>query len=72
MGIVNIVPRLPLEKLLQWDPIKDFDHFAQSLEKKGLLTESPAIASPSPVWCSAERSANLLSILFSRNETSTR
>jgi hypothetical protein len=45
MGIVNIVPRLPIEKFLQRDPSKDFDQFAQSLEKKGLLTEPPAIAS---------------------------
>jgi hypothetical protein len=44
MGIVNIVPRLPLEKFLQRDPSKDFDQFAQSLEKKGLLTEPPSMS----------------------------
>jgi hypothetical protein len=35
MGIVNIIPRLPLEKFLRRDPVKDFDQFAQSLQKKG-------------------------------------
>jgi len=69
MGIVNIAPRLPLEKFLQRDPVKDFDQFAQSLEKKGLLTESPAIGSESSVWYNEQGGAKLLSMLFSRNES---
>ncbi len=41
MGIVNVIPRLPLEKFLQRDSVKDFDQFAQSLKNKGVLTETP-------------------------------
>jgi hypothetical protein len=72
MGIVNIVPRLLLDKLSERDPVKDFDQFAQSLEKKGLLTESPAIGSESSVWYNEQGGTKLLSMLFSRNESSTR
>ncbi len=72
MGIVNIIPRLPREKFLQRDPVEDFDQIAQSLEKKGLLTESPATGSPSPVWCGAERSANPLGMVLSSSECFTR
>lgn len=53
MGIVNITPRLPLEKFLQRDPVKDFDQFAKSLEKKGLLTEAQAIG-----WVSSVGTTN--------------
>ncbi len=54
MGIVDIAPRLPLEKFLQRNPVKDFDQFAQSLEKKGLLTE-PAVVSRSPRFGTTNR-----------------
>ncbi len=69
MGIVNIAPRLRVEKLLQRDRVKDFDQFAKSLEKKGLLTESPAIGSVSSVWYNEQGGGKLLSMLLSRNES---
>ena len=72
MGIVNIAPRLPLEKFSERDLVKDFDQLAQSLEKKGLLTESPAIGSESSVWYNEQGGGKLLNMLFSREKSSTR
>jgi hypothetical protein len=64
MGIVNIIPRLPLEKFLQQEPVKDFDQFAQSLEKKGLLTEPPVV-SRNPRFGTTNREAGSCSACFS-------
>lgn len=67
LGIVNIIPRLPLENFWRRDPAKDFDQFARSLEKKGLLTESPAIGLVSSVWYNeqGDREAGSCSVSFS-------
>jgi hypothetical protein len=71
-GIVNIVPRLPLDKFSERDPVKDFEQLAQALEKKGLLTKSPAIGSESSVWYNEQGSANSLNMILSREKSSTR
>jgi hypothetical protein len=44
VGIANIAQRLPIERLVQRDPSKEFDKFEQSLEKKVWLNEASAVS----------------------------
>lgn len=43
IGIANIIQRLPVERLLQRDPDKDFESFEQSLKERGLLADTPTL-----------------------------